>query len=52
MFRHSWDGGYQSDQDQAEGYYEAAVDPTVSGELWDGHICSCMITPQDARYLP
>ena len=39
-FDSSWNGGYQSSENQAAGVYFAAVDPTVSiAVLWDGNVC-------------
>ncbi|MFG2287721.1 DNA/RNA non-specific endonuclease [Streptomyces sp. NPDC048595] len=38
--RYSWQGGDQSDKDEAEGFYTAHVDPGVSHvEFWNGEIC-------------
>lgn len=51
FFDNSWNGGYQSSQDQATGIYEAAVDPAGSDAvLWDGDICYSG-GPLDAEYL-
>ena len=50
-FENDWNGGYQSNNDEAEGLYEAAVDPGVSDALlWTGDICFSG-GPIDAAYL-
>ncbi|WP_320783828.1 DNA/RNA non-specific endonuclease [Streptomyces sp. CRN 30] len=47
----SWDGGYESDEDEAEGIYTAVVDPGVSSAvLWNGGVCYSG-GPTDAEYL-
>lgn len=51
FFDSSWDGGYQSDQDQAEGLYAAEVDPGASDAvLFDGDVCFSG-GPTDFAYL-
>lgn len=51
FFDSSWDGGYQSDQNEAEGFYFAEVDPGASDAvLWTGDVCFSG-GPDDAAYL-
>lgn len=51
FFDSSWDGGYQSSQNQAEGIYFAQVDPAASDAvLWDGTVCYSG-GPDDVEYL-
>jgi hypothetical protein len=51
FFDSSWQGGYQSSQNQAEGIYLAEVDPAASDAvLLDGTVCFSG-GPVDAEYL-
>lgn len=50
FFDSSWEGGYQSSQNQAEGIYLAEVDPASDAVLLDGTVCFSG-GPVDAEYL-
>ncbi|MFI9206058.1 DNA/RNA non-specific endonuclease [Streptomyces sp. NPDC053048] len=49
-FRQSWQGGYDSDKDQADGLYTAIVDPAASHvQLLNGDICLNMAARDTQR---
>ncbi|MGW8378912.1 DNA/RNA non-specific endonuclease [Streptomyces sp. ODS28] len=50
-FQRSWDGEYNSDGDESEGWYYAAVAPAASNAvLWNGNVCTSG-GPTELEYL-
>lgn len=50
FFERSWDGEYNSDGDESEGWYFAAVAPGSNAVLWNGNVCTSG-GPTELEYL-